>query len=398
MTQTPLANRRHVAIFGNTNTGKSTLFNLILNQEAAIVSDTHGTTTDPIIRAMELLPFGPIALIDTAGINDKTELGEVRMKKTHQMLERTDLALYLADSSSFDRDDYIEFLELIKPYSIEHILVFTKSDIASVEIITSLKNEFTQAQFISANDNNSINGLKTKISDILSTTDKDETILGDLLEPGSTVVMVVPVDLEAPKGRLILPQVQLIRDCLDNGIKVAVARDIELAEMLDNLKKVDLVVTDSQIFGFVNKIVPPEIMLTSFSILFGRHKGDIKEYIKGTKAIKNLKPGAKIAMTEGCTHNHTHEDIGRVKIPNWLQKHVGGELEFDFYAGHDFPENVQDYDLIIQCGGCMQNVREIKNRIRKCTENGVPITNYGIIIAHINGILERSTQILTQDT
>lgn len=348
MNQTPLANREHVAIFGNTNAGKSTLFNLILNQEVRIVSDTHGTTTDPIIRAMELVPFGPIALIDTAGINDTTELGEIRMKKTRQMLERTNLALYLADSSNFDLSDYSDFLGLIKPYPITHILVFTKTDKADSAVINALKTEFPQALFISQNDENSITELKTKISNILSEKKNDETILGDLLPAGSTVVMVVPVDSEAPKGRLILPQVQLIRDCLDHGIKVAVARDTELADMLDNLKKVDLVVTDSQAFKLVNSIVPPEIMLTSFSILLGRLKGDLKQYIDGARAVANLKPGAKIAMTEGCTHNHTHEDIGRIKIPNWLKKHVGGELSFDFYAGHDFPENVADYDMVIQ--------------------------------------------------
>lgn len=394
MTQTPLANREHVAIFGNTNAGKSTLFNLILNQDAAIVSDTRGTTTDPIVKAMELIPFGPIALIDTAGINDKTELGEARMKKTRQMLDRTNLALYLADISDFDRGDYDEFLELIKPYSINHILIFTKTDIADENALSSLKAEFTEAEFVSSKDAESISRLKKRISDTLSEKVKDDTILGDLLPSGSMVVAVVPVDSEAPKGRLILPQVQLIRDCLDHGIKVTVTRDTELADTLDSLKKVDLVVTDSQAFNFVNKIVPPEIMLTSFSILFGRHKGDIKEYIDGAKAVANLKPGSKIAITEGCTHNHTHEDIGRVKIPNWLKKHVGGDLSFDFFAGHDFPENTADYDLVIQCGGCMQNAREIQSRIMKCTDKHIPITNYGILIALMNGILDRSTEIL----
>ncbi|MDR1564330.1 MAG: [FeFe] hydrogenase H-cluster maturation GTPase HydF [Oscillospiraceae bacterium] len=393
MTQTPLANREHIAIFGNTNAGKSSLFNMILNQDAAIVSEKHGTTTDPVIRAMELIPFGPIALIDTAGINDKTVLGDVRTKKTQQILSRTDFALYLAPCNAFDNSDYAEFLKGLEDFQIEHILIFTKTDLVSAQELEALKSAWPKAVFTSINDLESILSLKERLSTELAKGQKEESILGDLLPEGSTVLMVVPCDSEAPKGRLILPQVQLIRDCLDNGFKVAVSRELELAEMLQNLKQVDLVVTDSQAFKLVSEIVPTDIKLCSFSILFGRHKGDIGEYIKGAAAIGRLKPDAKIAITEGCTHNHTHEDIGQVKIPNWLRSKAGEALSFDFYAGHDFPEHPEEYDLVVQCGGCMQNRRAILHRINLCKKVGVPITNYGILIAEINGILQRSTEL-----
>ncbi|MCR6545677.1 [FeFe] hydrogenase H-cluster maturation GTPase HydF [Dehalobacterium formicoaceticum] len=406
MEQTPIASRYHVAIFGATNAGKSALFNSILGQEAVIVSEHQGTTTDPVLKAMELIPFGPIALIDTAGLNDLSAVGTLRIKKTLGIIDRTDLAIYAADITDFPRDDYENFTALCEGKSLPHLLVLTKSDQASSALIKARQEEFNHALFTSRDDQDSISHLKESIAQELGkiqqnerdqSGEKSETLLGDLLPPNSTVVLVIPVDSAAPKGRLILPQVQLIRDCLDHGMKCFVTRERELGEALANLKDVDLVVTDSQVFKIVNDIVPEDIPLTSFSMLLARQKGDLEILMQGVEKIESLPRQAKVLIAEACSHNQTHEDIGRVKIPALMQKLTGKDLNFTFYAGHDFPENLGDYDLVVHCGSCMINKKAFHTRIAKCMDLGVPITNYGIFLAYANGILPRCSEIFVKN-
>lgn len=390
MEQTPLAFRTHVSIFGNTNAGKSSLFNKLIGQDMMIVSDKHGTTTDPVTKAMELLPYGPIALTDTAGLGDFSEIGEKRIEKTDKILERTDFAIYTAASDSFDENSYLEMKKQFDKKHIKHLLVFTKSDLNTSDLAA----KYNDAVFVSVFDDNSIENLKKVLEQKLSEIKPDDdTMIGGLLPPGSTIVLVVPIDSEAPKGRLILPQVQFLRDCLDNGMKAVVVRDTELEETLKELNHVDLVVTDSQVFGYVSSVVPKEIMLTSFSMMMAKMKGDITKLIQGANAIKSLKDGSRILMAEACTHNVSHEDIGRIKIPKLLQKCTGKKLEFEYYIHHDFPKDLSKYDLVIHCGGCMINSRSMNNRIEFCLENNVPITNYGVVLAYVNGILERGCKI-----
>ena len=390
MEKTPLAMRTHISIFGNTNAGKSTLFNMLIGQDMAIVSDKAGTTTDPVTKAMELIPYGPIALTDTAGLGDSSDIGGKRMAKTEKILDKTDFALYAAAADEFDRDSYDIMKNRFEKKHIEHLLVFTKSDLADGD----LRQRYPDAVFVSADNSDSIESLRTILTERLSKIEPQETtMIGNLLKKGSTVVMVVPIDSEAPKGRLILPQVQFLRDCLDHGMKTIVTRDIELQEVINEQKKIDLVVTDSQAFGYVAKIVPESIPLTSFSMMMASMKGDLVKLINGADAVSRLRDGSRILMAEACTHNSSHEDIGRVKIPHLLQKFTCKELEFDYYVHQDFPDNLSEYDLVIHCGGCMINARSMNNRIEFCEENGVPVTNYGVILALVNGILGRSAEI-----
>lgn len=390
MEKTPLSSRTHISIFGNTNAGKSALFNKLIGQDMMIVADTHGTTTDPVTKAMELIPYGPIALTDTAGLGDTTDIGAERIKKTEKILERTDFALYAADCTRFNESDYNASKQMFEKKHIKHLLVFTKSDLRRNE----LSSKYPDAVFVSVYDEDSIEALKKRLSDILSELSLEEqTMIGGLLPAGSTVVLVIPIDSEAPKGRLILPQVQFLRDCLDHGIKAVCVRDTELADTLAELPSVDLVVTDSQVFGTVSKIVPENIKLTSFSIMMAGMKGDLREFIRGAEAVKDLSNGSTILMAEACTHNVSHEDIGRVKIPALLRKKTGKELKFDYCVGYDFPDDLSDYDMVIHCGGCMINSRAIKNRIDICRGKNIPISNYGIILAYVNGIVERSKDI-----
>lgn len=388
MENTPLAFRTHVSIFGSTNAGKSALFNKLIGQDMMIVSDTAGTTTDPVTKAMELLPYGPIALTDTAGLGDMSIIGEERMKKTKKILEKTDFAIYVSDINNFDVSAYHEILTDFNKMHIKHLLVFTKCE------NNNNNKEYPDAVYVSIYDDGSIEKLKKRLQEELSKVKtNDSTMIGGLLPEGSTIVMVVPIDSEAPKGRLILPQVQFLRDCLDHHMKTIVVRESELKAVLADLGNVDLVVTDSQVFGTVASIVPEDIMLTSFSMMMARMKGDLSKLIEGAEAIKMLTDTSRILIAEACTHNVSHEDIGRVKIPKLLRKSTGKKLEFDHYFSHDFPSDLSKYDLVIHCGGCMINSRSMNNRIEFCRQAGVPITNYGVVLAYANGILERSTQI-----
>lgn len=389
MNSTPNSNRKHIVIYGKTNSGKSSLINKIVGQDVALVSEKEGTTTDPVSKAMELIPVGPVLFIDTAGIGDKTDLGDLRVNKTYEYMKRTDIAIYLMDINDIDDKEYENVKREFKKYNIPHILVINKIDEFD-EIPSSIKEKYIDAIFVSASENKNIDKLKEKLVDILSKEEEELPIVGDLLPYGSKVVLVVPVDSEAPKGRLILPQVQTIRDCLDHGIKSYVVRDTELEDAVKELKDIDLVITDSQAFKFVDSVVPKEIKLTSFSMLFARQKGDIKEFINGVQAVRNLKPGDKVLISESCTHNVSHEDIGRVKIPKLLNKYVGGELDITHKVGHEFDDDITKYKLIIHCGACMVNRKTVVNRIKMCKENNVPITNYGVILSFLTNTLERS--------
>lgn len=393
MNTTPNANRKHIGIYGNTNSGKSSLMNKILGQDISLVSNVEGTTTDPVKKAMEFIPFGPVLLIDTAGLEDKSQLGEIRVKKSFEYLKRLDFAIYVVDGKNLDVDTYKKWKREANKYNIKHMVVVNKLDRLSDDERSNINNIFDKPLFISAKNNENIDKLKDELIKSLEQDEEDKPILGDLLPYGSNVVLVVPIDSEAPKGRIILPQVQVIRDCLDHGIKTYVVRDTELEEALKEIKNIDLVITDSQAFKEVDKIVPKEINLTSFSILFARQKGELGDFLEGANKLKDLKPGNKILICESCTHNVSHEDIGRVKIPRMLTKIAGGELNLEYKVGYDFDEDVEKYDMVIHCGACMVNRKSVINKINLCKEKNVPITNYGLVIAYFTGILDRSVEI-----
>lgn len=390
------SNRLHIGIFGKTNVGKSSLLNRITGQDVSIVSDIAGTTTDVVEKSMELLPVGPVNFLDSAGIDDNTELGEQRLEKTLKILNRTDVAVLVCDYKGIDDFD-ISLIEKFEDLKIPFIVVINKSDIEkiSVEKLNVIKNYTQNILITSAKDDSEIiykfkSVLIQLLPDDFVNTPK---IVGDIVPEGSTVVMVIPIDKEAPKGRIILPQVQTLRDLLDSGCATLAVRDSELKNALDNLKTPpSLVITDSQAFKKVNEIVPDSIALTSFSILFARVKGDLSAFIRGAKAIDTLKDDDKVLILESCTHHAIEDDIGKVKIPNLLRNKTGKNLVIEHFSGHDFPD-VSDYKLIIHCGACMTNRREVLSRILKANKSGVPITNYGIAISYCLGIIDRAVKI-----
>ncbi len=388
MMKTPVSNRVHIAIYGNRNSGKSSIFNKIIGQDIAIVSDIKGTTTDPVKKSMELLPFGPVIFIDTAGLDDEGVLGDLRIKSSEKILQRTDFAIYVHDAENVDIEGFHKLKKEFKRFNINYLEVFNKIDLLSEDELKSLKEKNKNSIFVSTKNDKDILDLKDRLIDILRENEEEETLIGDLVPYNGKVVLVVPIDSEAPKGRIILPQVQVIRDALDHGIKTYILRDTELEEGLKDLKDVDLVITDSQAFKEVSQIVK-DIPITSFSILFARQKGDLSSFEEGVKALTSLKEGSRVLISESCTHNHSHEDIGRVKIPTLINKKLGYSLEYDFKMGHDFPKEL-DYDLVIHCGSCMLNKKTMLNRISICKEQNIPITNYGIVLAYLNGILDES--------
>ncbi len=393
MQDTPKGFRTNVGIFGETNSGKSSLFNAITKTDIAIVSDIKGTTTDPIKLPMELIPFGPIVLIDTAGLGDNSALGEERVKKTKKSFMEIDYAVYVSDIENFDFDLYKEILKVFEEKKVKHQLVFTKVDRASKALIEDFKAKYSEACFINTSSEEDVENFRKLLADNLDKVKKHTTsFLSDILKPHSSVILVCPVDSEAPKGRLILPQAQIIRDCLDNDILCAVCTFNTIEETLNRFNNVDLVITDSQLFKEVNEFLPKNVPLTSFSILMARQKAGFSDFIEGTKKIRGLKNGAKILIAEVCTHNISHEDIGRVKLPKLLRNKIGEDIQIDFVVGKDYPENVQEYDLIVHCGGCMINGKEMQNRVDLAVQNGVPIANYGTVIAFCNGILEKSIE------
>lgn len=394
MNTAPNSNRKHIAIYGKTNSGKSSLMNRLLNQEISLVSELEGTTTDPVFKAMELIPVGPVLFIDTAGLNDNSALGKMRVKKTLEILTRTDLALYVMDSTDLDFSSYKEMKLKFKKYNIPYITVINKIDTLHPEEFKKIKSQFQDAVFISTYENQGLEELNALIIEKLEDAESEIPILGDLVPYNGKVILVVPIDSEAPKGRIILPQVQCIRDCLDHGIKSYVVRDTELESALEDIKDVDLVITDSQVFKKVDEIVPKNIKLTSFSMLFARHKGDINAFVDGAIKVRNLNRDSKILISESCSHNVSHEDIGRVKIPKMLNKYTGFDLHYEYRVGHDFPDDIEKYDLIIHCGACMINRKTVLNRVKLCKEKGIPITNYGVLIAYLTGILDRTMLIM----
>jgi [FeFe] hydrogenase H-cluster maturation GTPase HydF len=392
MKDTPTGMRLHIGIFGRRNVGKTSLLNAITGQDVGIVSDTPGTTTDVVTKPMELKPFGPILLLDTAGMDDEGQLGLLRVERSRKTMGRVDVALVASDRPLGEFE--IELLREINTRKIGCVMVFNKSDLwtPSEADLAKAKELCTAVVCVSSTEKTGLNEVTQGIAsaipqDFLN----DQGILSDLVGPGDVVILVVPIDLEAPKGRLILPQVQTIREVLDCDARAIVVKERELADTLDLMtRKPNLVITDSQAVLKVAADVPDDIPLTTFSILFARWKGDLESFVLGTKAIDTLKPGAKILVAETCTHHPIGDDIGRVKIPRWLRQYVGGELNFDHVAGLDFPDNLSEYDLIVQCGSCMTNRREVLRRILQAKAAGVPMTNYGLCISKSLGVLKRA--------
>lgn len=384
LNDTVSAERVHIGFFGMRNAGKSSLVNAVTGQELAVVSDVKGTTTDPVKKAMELLPLGPVVIIDTPGIDDEGELGELRIKKAKQALAQTDIAVLVVDSAVGLCQKDNELIEEFKARKTPYIIAYNKSDLNKKE---ADENSIS----VSAKDKTNINELKEKIASLAKGAKSEKRIVADLLESGDTVVLVIPIDESAPKGRLILPQQQTIRDILDSGCTAICCRDTELVQTLASLaKKPKLVITDSQAFGRVSKDVPDDIPLTSFSILFARYKGDLESLVKGAAALSDLKDGDKVLIAEGCTHHRQCNDIGTVKMPHWVENFSGAKPDFSFTSGTQFTETLEEFKLIIHCGGCMLNEKEMQSRISKAKASGVPVVNYGIAIAHMNGILKRS--------
>jgi [FeFe] hydrogenase H-cluster maturation GTPase HydF len=397
MQETPKANRLHIAIFGRRNAGKSSLINAITGQDIALVSNVAGTTTDPVYKAMELLPLGPVVLIDTAGLDDVGEIGELRIKKTREVMDKTDLAILLFSADSIDYSLEKEWLSDLRERKIPVIGVINKIDESGSSFQSVDIDELFDIPFVrvSAKERTNIGKLKEAIQTYSPLDFERETIVGDIIKPKDIVILVAPQDIQAPKGRLILPQVQILRDLLDNDTLALTVKLTELEDMLTALvRKPDLVITDSQVFNKVNSILPPEIPLTSFSILMARYKGDLEILVKGAKAINTLKPGDKILIAEACTHHALQGDIGREKLPVWLNQKAGGDLDIKVVAGVDFPEDLSGYKLILHCGGCMFNRKQFLTRLIRATEQNVPITNYGTAIAELNGILDRTTELL----
>lgn len=389
----PRGLRLHIAIFGRRNAGKSSLLNALTRQAVSIVSDVAGTTTDPVEKPMELQPLGPVLFIDTAGIDDEGALGEMRVARTRQVLDRADIGLIATPSESWGRFEE-ELAGELRSRGTPVLAVFTKGDLAPA---TGADQEAARtAGAIPCQTSATLGQGMDELREALIRSVPDDfinepTILGDLVPPGELAVLVVPIDKEAPKGRLILPQVQSIRDLLDNDAFCMVVKERELREALDRLTHPPaLVVTDSQAFLKVAADTPEDVPMTSFSILFARYKGDLEEFTRGARAIDTLRPGDRILVAEACSHHPIGEDIGRVKIPRWLTQFVGGRLDFTHVQGHDFPQDLESFRLVIHCGGCMQNRREVLSRILRCQRAGVPVTNYGVAIAHSLGILPRA--------
>ncbi|MCR3760259.1 [FeFe] hydrogenase H-cluster maturation GTPase HydF [Clostridium felsineum] len=388
---TPKGDRIHIALFGKTNVGKSSVINALTSQDIALVSNVKGTTTDPVYKAMELLPLGPVMIIDTAGLDDTSNLGNLRREKTFEVLDKTDIAILVLDVESGVTDYDKTIYSLLSEKKIPLIGVLNKIDKKDFKI------EDYASQFkipivpVSALKNTGIDDLKDELIRLAPENEDKFKIVGDLLSPGDIAILVTPIDKAAPKGRLILPQQQTIRDILESDAIAIVTKEFELRETLESLnKKPKIVITDSQVFLKVAADTPKDILMTSFSILMARHKGDLIELARGAKAIENLKDGDKVLIAEACTHHRQSDDIGKVKIPRWLRQKTGKKLEFDFSSGFSFPSNIEDYALIVHCAGCMLNRRSMLHRIDVSVKREVPIVNYGVLIAYVQGILPRA--------
>lgn len=379
--------RTHIGFFGMRNAGKSSLVNAFTGQQLSVVSDVKGTTTDPVKKAMELLPMGPVLIIDTPGIDDEGALGEMRVQKAKEILSKTDIAILVCDCRKGVTETDEKLVSAFKEKNIPYVLCFNKSDLPH-------KEENENAIYVSAVTGENIDLLKNTVARLAEKNKTKKYIVSDLLSEGDVVVLVTPIDEAAPKGRLILPQQQTIRDILDKGAIAVTVQDTQLKTALESLgAKPKMVITDSQAFGKVSKIVPEDIPLTSFSILFARYKGELEALVEGAKKLDSLKDGDKVLISEGCTHHRQCNDIGTVKMPGWIKKHSGKDIEFAFTSGGEFPENLSEYALVVHCGGCMLNEREMKNRQERANSQKIPMVNYGMAIAHMNGILKRSLQV-----
>lgn len=399
MNETPSADRVHIGFFGRRNAGKSSIVNKVTGQELAVVSDVKGTTTDPVSKAMELLPMGPVVIIDTPGIDDEGHLGELRVRKAKQVLNRVDVAVLVVDATVGKTSVDEELIHIFKEKKIPYLVVYNKADLLKTKdgnrlsSDNNLNQNTEQSIYASAATGQNIYELKEKIASLAVTDELKLRLVGDLLEPSDFAILVVPIDKAAPKGRLILPQQQTIRDVLEAGAAAIVLKEDELSNTLETLgKKPKLVITDSQVFARVSEETPEDIWLTSFSILFARFKGNLKTAAAGAAALDRLKDGDKILISEGCTHHRQCDDIGTVKLPRWIRNYTGKELEFEYSSGRDFPEDVTKYSLIVHCGGCMLNEREMRYRQKCALDQEIPITNYGIAIAYMQGILKRCVE------
>ncbi|MBR6872611.1 MAG: [Ruminococcus sp.] len=390
LNSTPSSERVHIGFFGRRNAGKSSLVNAVTNQELAVVSDTPGTTTDPVTKAMELLPLGPVVIIDTPGFDDEGALGELRVKKTSQVLNRVDIAVLVTDITKPLGECERQLIGLFEQKKIPHIIAGNKCDLADAA-------PDGERFPVSAMHNTNVHALREKIATLVEAKDQTLKIVGDVIKPGELAVLVVPIDKAAPKGRLILPQQMVIRDILEAGACAAVVRETELVQTLEGLvSKPSVVITDSQVFGFVSKNLPEDIRLTSFSILMAKYKGFLETSVKGAAAIKNLKDGDTVLISEGCTHHRQCGDIGSVKLPALLKKTTGKELNIELSSGREFPEELDRYALVIHCGACMLTEREMLYRMRTAVDSGVPFTNYGVALAYMNGILRRSLEVFPE--
>lgn len=395
MNQTPASERVHVSFFGKRNAGKSSIINAVTGQDLAIVSSVMGTTTDPVYKTMELLPLGPVMVIDTPGIDDEGELGALRVHKSYQVLNKTDIAILVIDSTAGKGEEELELIHRFHKKGIPYLIVYNKIDLLSTEKIKDLAMSVRAGEvLVSASDGMNIQELKEKIASLKPEGTHKYPLIQDLIKPLDLVILVVPIDKAAPKGRLILPQQQTIRDILERGALSLVVRDTELKSTLDHFLAQGvcpkLVVTDSQAFARVSKAVPENITLTSFSILFSRYKGELEIQLKGIAALSSIEDGDRILIAEGCTHHRQCGDIGTCKMPEWIRNYTGKKPVFEFTSGTEFPDDVSSYKMVVHCGGCMLNEREMKYRIACCQDQGVPITNYGILIAQVTGILKRS--------
>lgn len=395
MNQTPASERVHISFFGKRNAGKSSVINAVTGQDLAIVSSVMGTTTDPVYKTMELLPLGPVMVIDTPGIDDEGELGALRVRKSYQVLNKTDIAILVIDSTAGKGEEELELIHRFHKKGIPYLIVYNKIDLLSTEKIKDLAMSVRAEEvLVSASDGMNIQELKEKIASLKPEDTHKYPLIQDLIKPLDLVILVVPIDKAAPKGRLILPQQQTIRDILERGALSLVVRDTELKSTLDHFFAQGvcpkLVVTDSQAFARVSKAVPENITLTSFSILFSRYKGELEIQLKGIAALSSIEDGDRILIAEGCTHHRQCGDIGTCKMPEWIRNYTGKKPVFEFTSGTEFPDDVSSYKMVVHCGGCMLNEREMKYRIACCQDQGVPITNYGILIAQVTGILKRS--------
>lgn len=390
LNSTPSSERVHIGIFGKRNAGKSSVINAITGQNLAVVSEIKGTTTDPVYKAMELLPLGPVTIIDTPGIDDVGELGNLRVQKSHQILNKTDIAVLVIDGTDGMKKEDEELKNKFIDKNIPYVIVMNKEDLIQND---KLKDTDSNIIWVSTKTNKNIYELKELIAKQVVDGEPQKRLVADLLQPSDFVVLVVPIDKAAPKGRLILPQQQTIRDILEADAVSIVVKENELKQTLENLsKKPKLVITDSQVFAQVSQDTPNDIMLTSFSILFSRYKGNLSEAVIGAKTVDSLNDGDTVLISEGCTHHRQCDDIGTMKLPKWIMKHTNKNIKFEFTSGTEFPTDLSPYKMIVHCGGCTLNEREMKHRI-KCAQNqNIPITNYGILIAHMQGILERSIE------